>query len=359
MRVKNLKLRNFRNYTDVNLEFEKGVNYIQGDNGSGKTSLVEAIGLLSMCKSIRTSDEKEVIKCGEESASVNAEVENQINNQIKIVISQNGKYIELDGNDVKKVSNIAGIVKIVSFLPKDVELFKQSPSKRRKFIDANLSMVNSKYLRVLSEYNHFLGEIRELVKEDSFDEIALDVLIKEISKRGYSILEYRKQFISWLNEKLKVIGKYLQGDENAFVLKYQENLKSINSEKDYCASLSQQIKKDLLKDKYRIIISGIHLDDLSCEYNGLDLSIYGSQGQNRISVIALKLSLYELIKEKFKTQSIVILDDVLSELEYDNQTKLIKYLTQVEQVFITGTKFDLEIPVSLFTVKNNNVWRNN
>lgn len=359
MKVNSLKLRNFRNYHEIELEFQKGVNYIQGDNGTGKTSLVEAIGLLNMCKSIRTNDEKEVIKFNEECSVINAEFVNEIKRDYKIVITNEGKYIELDGNDIKKVSNMAGVLKIISFLPKDVELFKQNPSKRRKFIDSNLSMIDTKYLRLLSEYNRYLNEIRELVKSDNYDEVTLDVLIEELSKRGFILLNKRKQFISWINEKLNDISQYLFNEKDIFKIKYLENLKNVNDEKDYYLRVLNQMKRDLNKENSRIVVNGIHLDDMSFEYNGLDLSLYGSQGQNRIAVIALKLSLYELIKEKFNEEAIVILDDVLSELDNENQIKLIKYLSKIEQVFITGTKFDLNIPVTLFTVKNNNVWRSN
>lgn len=356
MWVKELKLKNFRNYDEQYLTFNKGINYIQGDNGSGKTSLVEAIGLLALCKSIRSNDEKEIIKLDSDNAVVLSKVQNQIDRDLKIVISKNGKYIELDGNDVKKVSKIAGVVKVISFLPKDVELFKEMPVKRRKFVDLNLSMLDSGYLRILSEYNYYLTQLRDFLKEEKNDDVYVDVLLKEISKRGYRIVVKRKEFIALLNDKLKDVGDYLESNKKIFKVLYLPSI-SVDNENDYYLKLVNQMKGyDYQK---RINILGIHLDDMKFEYDSLDLSLYGSQGQNRISVIALKLSLYELIKDKFNEQAIVVLDDVLSELDVNHQIKLLEILNQIEQVFITGTKFDLDIPVSLFTVENNNIRRNN
>ena len=120
---------------------------------------------------------------------------------------------------------MAGVLKIISFLPKDVELFKQNPSKRRKFIDSNLSMIDTKYLRLLSEYNRYLNEIRELVKSDNYDEVTLDVLIEELSKRGFILLNKRKQFISWINEKLNDISQYLFNEKDIFKINLHNMIK--------------------------------------------------------------------------------------------------------------------------------------
>lgn len=359
MWVNSLKVRNFRNYTDFQLNFSKGVNFIQGDNGTGKTSLVEAISLLNMCRSIRTSNEMELIKFNEESAIIESQIENQIKRDFKIVLSKKGKYIELDGNVQKKVSSIVGVVKIITFLPKDVDLLKQFPQKRRKFIDSNFSMIDYEYLKLLSEYNYYLQEIRELLKGDKIDDIVLEVLLHEISKKGFEILKKRLYYFKLINEYLKKISMGLFKENDLFNLKYVSTLKNINSIDDYYNELQKSIKKERLKDKNKIIVHGIHLDDFILEYKNFDLSLYGSQGENRISIIALKLSLYEFIKEKYDEEAIIILDDVLSELDEINQRRLIKYLTNIEQVFITGTKFNLDIPVALYTVKNNKIWRNN
>ena len=357
MWVKSLSLHEFRNYSSVELEFQKGINYIQGLNGSGKTSLVEAIGLLSMCKSIRSNDEKEIIRFNSTSVVVKASLINQIQRDFKIVISQDGKYIELDGNEVKKVSEIAGIAKVISFIPKDVELFKDIPAKRRRFLDLNLSMLDKVYLKLLGEYNRYLVEVRNLIKQDKVDFLTLDVLLKEMAKRGIVLQNKRECFISELNKNLSIISRYFTEDKILMKLNYLPNVICKNID-DYFIQIRDKIV-DSLNGKNRIVISGVHLDDFSLDYNSQDLALYGSQGQNRLSVICLKLSLFRMIKEQFNEEPIVILDDVLSELDINHQNKLMKLLNQIEQVFITGTKFDLKQEVSLFNVEDNLVRRVN
>ena len=179
MWVKKIQLRNFRNYSEIDLDFEKGINFFQGNNGSGKTSLVEAIGMLALCKSIRTNDDKEMIKVDNESCVIISQLENEIDREYRIVISKEGKFVWLDGNEIKKISEIVGICKIISFLPKDAELFKDSPLKRRKFLDLNLSMQDKIYLKLLSEYNHYLLEIKNLLKNEKIDFLTLDILLEE------------------------------------------------------------------------------------------------------------------------------------------------------------------------------------
>ena len=351
MLIKNIKLINFRNYQNIEVSFEKGINYIEGSNGSGKTSLVEAIGLLSLCKSIRTSDEKEMINLNSSSLIVNALINNQIDREIKIVISEKGKYISIDENEVKRISELMGVVKIISFLPKDVEFFKDSPLKRRKFIDYAFSLLDKSYLKSLSEYNHYLTEIKELIKINDFDETTLDVLLKQISKKGIYIMDKRKEYICLLNKYLANVNKYFS--DNEFVVNYQSDIKNENN---YYLEVKNKLLNDL-KYQNRVSVHGIHLDDIVCYHNNTNLSNYGSQGQNRLGVISIKLALFDLIKDKLNEEPIVILDDVLSELDELHQEKLINVLKNIEQVFITGTKFNLNQKVSLYCVEKNEVRR--
>ena len=207
MWVKKIQLRNFRNYSEIDLDFEKGINFFQGNNGSGKTSLVEAIGMLALCKSIRTNDDKEMIKVDNESCVIISQLENEIDREYRIVISKEGKFVWLDGNEIKKISEMVGICKIISFLPKDAELFKDSPLKRRKFLDLNLSMQDKIYLKLLSEYNHYLLEIKNLLKNEKIDFLTLDILLEELSKRGYVLQNKRSEFVDLLNKNLSFISE--------------------------------------------------------------------------------------------------------------------------------------------------------
>ena len=357
MWIKKLELSQFRNYEALSLDFQKGVNVIEGDNGEGKTSLVEAIALFPLSKSIRTTDDKEMIRLGGQFAKVECVVEKEFEEKLKIVISKQGKYVEINGSELKKISNLAGIVKVISFLPKDVELFKSSPSNRRRFIDSTISMLDRTYLLELSKYNKILDQIRILLKEEKVDQIHLEVLIKELSKLGIGIQTKRKSFIDALNEEIKVMSKYLEEDENKMKLIYCPDIGD-EEENVYYSKVWDKLKQTLEMNKMaRNLIKGIHQDDILMNFNEKDLATYGSQGQNRIAVIALKLSLVRMIKLKFKEEPIVILDDVLSELDELHQKKLIQLLNRIEQVFITGTKIYLIEKYALYNVKDNVVRR--
>lgn len=356
MWIKSLKLFQFRNYQSVSLEFERGVNYIVGANGAGKTSLVEAIGMLPLCKSIRSADEKEVIRIGCDFSRIEALVQKKNPERMKLVISSQGKLIESNGTEVKKVSDIAGIVKTVSFLPKDVELFHEAPARRRRFLDSSMSMLDRQYLMTLGEYNRYLEELRALLKKGDPDPLYLEVLAREMSKRGESISRRRRKFLELLNEELTGIATYLEEGQTKLQLKYLPDIDA-RDEESYCAEVCEKIRQQQKNFPARITVHGAHSDDLAMLHNGKDLALYGSQGQNRISVIALKLALFKLIREKFYEEPIVILDDVLSELDSDHQKRLIGLLNRIEQVFITGTKAEVNAEYALYGVKENEIRR--
>lgn len=359
MKVKNLKLKNFRNYKELSIDFEKGVNYLQGTNGAGKTSLVESIGLLPLCKSIRGSDEVDIINFNQDFALVEAIIEKEDYEKIRIVISRKGKAIKLNDYDVKKVSEIAGIVKVVSFLPKDTELFKEVPLKRRKFIDQSISMIDKEYLKVLGEYNHYLQEIRNLLRGFEVDKVLLSVLVKELVKRGMYLQKERKKFIYLINEELKSVCGYLDDNESEMNLIYIPMV-DIDEVEKYEEFVYKKITDSMeYRNSSRISINGIHGDDIRFDYNKKDLGTYGSQGQNRLAVISLKIALFEMIKNKFNDEPIVILDDVLSELDLEHQNKLINLLSRIEQVFITGTSIQIKDnkKYKLYTVEDNTVRR--
>ena len=358
MWIKKLELYQFRNYKTLSLEFEKGVNVIIGDNGEGKTSLVEAIGMFPFSKSLRTNDEKELIQLGEQFTKIEGVFSKEFEEKIKIVISKQKKVIEINDSEVKKVSSLAGIVKVVSFLPKDVELFKGSPSNRRRFIDYTMAMLDKNYLLQLNEYNKLLESIRESLKED-IDYTYLEVLVKQLCERGRKLQIRRSKYLSLLNEELKSISKYIEKDENKIEVLYRPDIdvEDIDEEK-YFDKVWNKLKQSLeVQRNARGVIKGIHQDDIQMNFEGKNLSMYGSQGENRISVIALKLALIKMMKITFKEEPIVILDDVLSELDENHQRKLIQLLNRIEQVFITGTKINFVEKYTLYNVKDNVVRR--
>lgn len=355
MWISKIELTSFRNYESIFLEFEKGVNYIKGSNASGKTSLVEAIAMLALFKSLRTSDEKEVIKIGHNFASIVAWIENSHQEKIKLVISEAGKYIENNDIEVKKISSILGVCKVISFIPKDVDLFKEVPLKRRKFIDYSISMLDKTYLKLLSEYNHYLNDLKVMLK-NKIDYVYLEILVDELAKRGIIIQKKRQEFINGINEEINDVGKAILLEDTSLLVKYHPSVKEENLQ-DYKNKILSSLKNGIQDNLSRIKILGIHNDDISLDLNNLDLATYASQGQNRLGVICLKLSLFELIKKKYHQEVIVIFDDVLSELDNRHQDNLINYLNRIEQVFITGTQEQIKGNYTVYSVSNNQVRR--
>ena len=262
----------------------------------------------------------------------------------------------MNGQELKKISDLAGVVKVVSFLPKDVELFKSSPSSRRKFIDSNMSMLDKRYLLELSEYSSCLENVRLLLKNDNIDSMHLDILLEKLSEKGFKILTRRRKFVSVLNEQLESITEYINGDKNKMKLIYLPDI-NVQSENEYLTFVKEKIEQSIEAKTNKLFVRGIHQDDLSMDFDGKDLAVYGSQGQNRIAVISLKLALVKMIKTKFNEEPILILDDVLSELDDNYQKKLIQLLKRIEQVFITGTQMNLKEKYTLFNVEGNIVRR--
>ena len=355
MWIEELALKNFRNYSDLRLNFSPGINGILGKNGSGKTSLVESIGFLALSKSFRSSDEKETIRFGADFARIEAKLHRDVARTYRIVLTPQGKKIEIDGAGIAKLSEMSGICKIISFLPKDVELFRDSPAVRRKFVDLNLSMLDPVYLKLLGEYGRFLTELRNLAKQENPDLVVAEVLSGQLAERGFDLQKRRIGFIDKLNEELCDVLSELDGGE--MKLCYHPSVNECEKER-YIESVAKEVARSLACRKGKISIPGIHLDDLEAVYCGRDLGIYGSQGQNRLAVIALKLALVGLIEKKFHEKPIVILDDVLSEFDSEHRSKLMKMLGRMEQVFITGTEIDFDEKTELYTVEENQVRRN-
>lgn len=355
MWIEELSLVNFRNYPELRLKFSTGINGILGKNGSGKTSLVESIGFLALSKSFRSSDEKEVIRFGENFSRIEAKLHRDVDRTYRIVLTPQGKKIEIDGAGIAKLSEMSGICKIISFLPKDVELFRDSPAVRRKFIDLNLSMLDPVYLKILGEYGHFLTELRNLAKQEMPDTVVAEILSGQLAERGFDLQRRRSVFIEDLNEALSGVLSELDGGDMKLI--YRPSVDETEKER-YIESVRKEIVRSFDYRKGRISIPGIHADDLEAVYCGRDLRLYGSQGQNRLAVISLKLALVGLIERKFHEEPIVILDDVLSEFDSEHRKKLMKKLCRMEQVFITGTEIDSGEKMELYTVEGNQVRRN-
>ena len=361
MKIIKLKLVNFRNYKETEIEFSKGVNIIVGDNGVGKTNLVEAIDFLTIGKSFKTNDELEMIRFEEEFAKVELDFFRKENKTIKCVISNAGKRFSYNDIELKKLTELNGKIVDVLFVPEDVSFFKDNPSNRRRFLDLNISFLNKEYLKDLSLYKKLLKERNTLLKEEKVDKNYISVINEQMIEVQYRIIAHRKEMIRKLNLLINDKFQNLDQGNNYVSLIYETVYSNLQDYGRFKERLSEIYEEEFETDLRRKSTSrGIHHDNLIMLLNGREIGVYGSQGQNRLGALSLKLSILEILKRELNEEPIVILDDVLSELDINHQQKLIEELTKIEQVFITCAKEDYYFKdCSTYVVTKDSVIRRN
>ena len=339
MLVKSITLKNFRNHPYLAYDFQPGMNIITGPNAAGKTNVVEAIYYLSIAKSFRTEDDGDLIQNTKDKAEIDAIcAEGDINRKIKIVITQEGRNFFINGKPATR-SELARCANVLLFEPKDVSLFRGSPKNRRSFLDVNLCKKSQPYLDYLSRYNKVLKERNDLLKSDKIDPVLLDTTTEMLAKLSGPIVSYRQMYVKDINDILIKITRALTGVEGKLEIIYKP---FIDYDKDFQKKALDAFKRAEERDLHQKATSiGIHREDFSICLNGRDIGQFGSQGENRIVAIALKLSPYFLIDDKDK-RPVVVLDDVMSELDKAHGIRLIKFLQKLEQVFITATSLKVE-----------------
>ena len=339
MLIKRIGLKNFRNHQSLSFEFSDHLNVLTGLNAVGKTNIVEAIYYLSLGRSFRTSEDVDLIKKNHERAEIDATIlEGEITRKIKIIITKTGRMVMINGKNISKLSELSKCVNVILFQPKDVMLFSGPPRDRRNFLDIAISKKSSIYLDYISRYDKVLKERNDLLKMDKVDQTLLDVTTELMVKLSGSIISYRQMYVKDINDILNKITRALTGEKGRFELKYYP---FVPYDADYQENAKKAFKRAEESDfKHKQTSIGIHREDISINLNGRDIATFGSQGENRIAALALKLSPYFLIEDKDK-KPIIVLDDVMSELDHNNQERLIKFLRKFNQVFITGTKLDI------------------
>ena len=340
MIIKSISLKNFRNHAYLTYDFEKSLNVITGPNAAGKTNLVEAIYYLSLARSFRTTEDVELIQKGKDRAEINAVCsEGDINRKVRIVITDAGKQIFINGKTISKISELSNCMNVLLFEPKDVMMFRGSPKARRNFLDINLSKKSQPYLEYISRYNKILKERNELLKSDKVDPVLLETTTEMLAKLSGPIVFYRQMYVKDINDILNKITRALTGVQGKLQVIYKP---FVEYDKDFQNNALEAFKRAEDKDlKQKATSIGVHREDFSICLNERDIGQFGSQGENRIVALALKLSPYFLIDDKEK-RPVIVLDDVMSELDLDHRQRLIKFVKKFDQVFITATKLEVE-----------------
>ncbi len=339
MWIKNIKIKNFRNYNQEEINLEKNINIFYGKNAQGKTNIIEAIFLCSLGKSFRAKKDNEMIKLNEENAIVEIEYEkSDRDGKIKIEIG-NKKNIYLNGIKIKKLSELLGNLNIVIFTPDDINILKGGPQNRRRFLDIMISQLRPNYMHILNLYlktieqrNKYLRQI----KEEHKDENLLEIWDEKLAEYAVKIYEYRKEFIEKIIKKINIIHKNITNGEEQIELEY---ITECNNKEKYLQLLKERRKLDIIKG---FTTKGIHRDDFVIYINKKEIKIFGSQGQNRTAVLSLKLAELQVIYDEIGEYPILLLDDFMSELD---RTRRKNFLENIEgtQVIITGTeKLDIE-----------------
>lgn len=337
MIIKSIELQNFRNYEDLNISFDEGTNIFYGDNAQGKTNILEAAYLSGTTKSHKCSKDKEMIRFGEQESHIRTVVvkkdkEYQIDMHLK---NNRSKGIAINKVPIKKASELFGILNMVFFSPEDLNIIKNGPAERRRFLDSELCQLDKIYLSNLTTYNKILNQRNKLLKDMVYRPDLKDTLPvwdMQLVETGRKIIRRRKQFVDELNEIVHDIHYRISGEKENLLLQYEPSIEDIFFEDE----LSRVKERDMRQCMTSV---GPHRDDLLFSIGEVDIRKFGSQGQQRTSALSLKLSEIELVKRSIHDTPVLLLDDVLSELDSNRQNYLLNSIHDT-QTLITCTGLD-------------------
>ena len=335
MYVKYLNLVNFRNYNNLSLQLCNGTNLFIGDNAQGKTNILEALYYSSIGKSHRTNKDKELINWACQDGYISAYVaKKRLDKKIDIKIFKDGrKAININSIKVNKLQDLVGILNVVMFSPEDLNIVKDSPAHRRKFLDIELCKLDKKYYYALSSYKKVLLERNMILKKYSNIDM-IDIYDIKLSEYGSYILKKRIKYIEKLNEYADSIHSDITQGKESIRFEYLMQLKESDNLKE---NLYNLIKSNRNKDIEKKVTSvGPHRDDFSILINDIDVKTFGSQGQQRTSVLTIKFASLNIIKEIIGEYPLLLLDDVLSELDIKRQEYILKSIEEM-QTLITCT----------------------
>lgn len=336
MFIKKIILFNYRNYKNLNLSFEKNINIFIGDNAQGKTNILEAIYYCAFAKSHRTSKDKELVNWNKEIAHLGLSISKQrLDKNIEINILKNGKKeIIVNSIKIKKIGELFGIFNVVMFSPEDLKIIKESPGIRRRFLDMEICQFDNKYYYNLVKYNKVLSERNIILKNRNLNIDMLDVYDRQLASYGKYILEMRIRYIDKINFYGNKIHKDITMQKEDIKFEYYSTIKNLDDiENNFYELLVKNRKKDIEKG---ITSIGPHRDDFLVYINGIEIKSYGSQGQQRTAVLSMKFSSLRIIKDVTSEYPVLLLDDVLSELDFSRKKYILSSIKDI-QTIITCT----------------------
>ncbi len=348
MIVKNLVLENYRNHTNTRIVFSDRFNIIYGDNGQGKTNILEAIYLCASGRSHRTSKDSELIKFGCDKFNINAYISNSgsLDKEIEISYYENQKkQIKINDIPIQKLGALMGNLYAVLFSPEDLFIVKQGPTERRRFVDITLSQIKPSYFYNLQQMIKILKQRNTLLKNISGNSKLMDTVDIwniRLAEVAASIITARRTFSKILSDLAESQHNFItdKSEKISFDYKCSFQINEDDSKEQIQNLYIKQLEKCFSRD---IILgyttTGPHRDDYDITVNDKSLKLYGSQGQQRSAVLSLKIAEIELVKKETNQYPVLLLDDVMSELDNNRQKYLMDSIKEV-QTFITCTSTD-------------------
>ena len=337
MYVKELDLRSFRNYESLSVSLHPGINIFYGRNAQGKTNILEAVYLAGTTKSHRGAKDRDMIRMGEEESHIRMKLDRRGNEyRIDIHLKKNrAKGVAVNTVPVKRAADLYGIASLVFFSPEDLGIIKNGPAGRRRFLDLILSNVDRVYLSDLTRYGKILAQRNALLHEAAFDSKRieeLDVWDLQLVESGRRIIERRAEFLEEFGKMAAERHLLLTDGLERLRISYEPNTEADQLEMKTARNRDMDLRT---KETH----AGPHRDDLCIRANGMDLRIYGSQGQQRTAALSMKMAEISVIGKLIGEKPVLLLDDVLSELDTDRQNALLGALKDM-QTLITCTGLD-------------------
>ncbi len=352
MYLKQIELENFRNISRESITFHKKINIIHGRNGQGKTSILEALFYLAITRSFRTKAEKIVLQHEQDFLQVIGAFETDMDNSFTVRMyysTTEGKHLFINNNKVEKFSDLIGRIPVTLLSLEDLELTYGVPANRRKFIDILLSQISPVYLQALQIYKKALAQrnkLLSLISEHKESPSALFPWDEQLIKNGSELIRFRSQFVEYMNKRLSEYYQKISLKNETIHVKYKINIPLFTEEKKSLidnllrSALQESLETDIRRQTTMV---GPHRDDLLFFKDDFMIKAYGSQGENKTLLIALKLVECEYLKKKMNESPLLLMDDVFGELDDERIGNLLNYVSQFGQTFITTTtlkKFD-------------------
>lgn len=373
MFINHLQLKNYRNYTELNLTFDHQINIFLGNNAQGKTNILEALYLLALAKSHRTSKEKELVQWDHSFSVIKGSIQTK-NKKVKLEIqlTPKGKKAKINNLEQRKLSNYIGAFNVVMFAPEDLTLVKGSPQYRRKFLDVEIGQISPSYLYHLSQYQKIIQQrnnlLKDFTKETKNKLELLELWDIQLIQHGSKVISKRLDFLKRLEKWAEDIHSGITDEKEKLSIRYNSSV-LLDQHSQIESEIMEQYQQQLEKVRRQEInrgssLIGPHRDDLDFFINETNVQSYGSQGQQRTTALSLKLAEIELIYNDVGEYPILLLDDVLSELDQTRQTQLIQTIEHKVQTLITTTSTEeinnqTLMNSSIFYVENGIVTKKN